>query len=437
MATQLAAVASNSPEVWGGVECTVARIGDRWTDQVRRTGHARRLDDLDRFAGLGLKALRVPLLWERTEIEPGVFDWSWADACMARMASLGLRPIAGLVHHGSGPRWTSLGEDSFAPGLAAFAGRAAARYPWVRDWTPVNEPLTTARFAGLYGHWHPHAADEGVFWRLFLNQIDAVVRSMAGIRAVIPGARLVQTEDFGVTYGTAPCADQVRHENLRRLATWDVLAGALSPDHGLYDHLAGFGLAGRLDALRATPTPADLIGVNHYVTSDRFLDHRLERYEAHRHGGNGRLRYADLEAVRVRGDDPDGWGPLFEQLWARYRRPLAVTECHIGCAVDQQILWLHECWDAACRARAAGMPVEAVTVWALLGAFDWDSLLTRDAGHYEPGAFDISGGAPRATALAAAVSALATRGRPPEPADAGCRGGAWWRRADRFDPAPA
>ena len=25
------------------------------------------------------------------------------------------------------------------------------RYPWIDAYTPVNEPLTTARFSGLYG----------------------------------------------------------------------------------------------------------------------------------------------------------------------------------------------------------------------------------------------------------------------------------------------
>jgi hypothetical protein len=36
-------------------------------------------------------------------------------------------------------------DPSFATGLAAFALRVAERYPWVDAFTPVNEPLTTAR----------------------------------------------------------------------------------------------------------------------------------------------------------------------------------------------------------------------------------------------------------------------------------------------------
>ena len=41
----------------------------------------------------------------------------------------------------------------------------AERYPWVRRYTPVNEPLTTARFSALYGLWYPHVRDDAAFLR--------------------------------------------------------------------------------------------------------------------------------------------------------------------------------------------------------------------------------------------------------------------------------
>ncbi len=55
-----------SLELWGGVECTVNRVGDRYFEQLERTGHAHRPGDLDLFAELGITALRYPILWERT-----------------------------------------------------------------------------------------------------------------------------------------------------------------------------------------------------------------------------------------------------------------------------------------------------------------------------------------------------------------------------------
>ena len=421
-------------EVWGGPECTVNRVGDLWRDQFEASGHNDRVDDLDRFAELGLRTLRYPILWEKTEVAPGVFDWTWADARMARLRTLGIRPIVGLVHHGSGPAWTNLLDEGFSDGLAVFAAAVAERYPWVTDWTPVNEPLTTARFSALYGHWYPHAASEQLFWTALLNQIDGVRNAMAAIRRVIPAAQLVQTEDFGTTFGTEPCRDQIRHENIRRLATWDLLDGRVLPDHPLYLHIAAFGLATRLAEIAAAPCPANVIGLNHYATSDRYLDHRLERYATHLHGGNGVLAYADIEAVRVLEDDEArGWKPLLHRLWSRYATPIAITECHLGCSTDEQIRWLSDCWDAAGEARAEGVPVLAVTVWALLGSYDWNSLLTLDDKAYEPGAFDLATGEPRLTLLGDAVRQLALEGSiSDEMHRSNCAPEGWWLRSDRF-----
>ena len=147
-------------ELWVGPEATVSRVGDDYGDQLSRTGFADRIDDLDRIASLGASRIRFPLLWERTEQGPGAFDWRWADARMERLRALGLAPIVGLLHHGSGPRHTSLLDPDFPSKLAAFARAVAERYPWVDAYTPVNEPLTTARFSGLYGVWYPHGHDD-------------------------------------------------------------------------------------------------------------------------------------------------------------------------------------------------------------------------------------------------------------------------------------
>ena len=73
-------------------------------------------------------------------------------------------------------------------------------------WTPVNEPLTTARFSGLYGHWYPHGRDYPTFLRALVNECKGTLEAMRAIRGAIPGAKLVQTEDLGKTFSTAPLA---------------------------------------------------------------------------------------------------------------------------------------------------------------------------------------------------------------------------------------
>jgi len=418
-------------EMWAGVECTVNRVGDAYHDQLERTGHAARLDDLDRFADLGVRTLRYPILWERTAPDGlARADWRWADERLGRLRALGMRPIVGLVHHGSGPRQTSLVDPSFVAGLARFARAVAERYPWVEDYTPVNEPLTTARFSGLYGHWSPHGRDDATFARAVVVQCRAIAAAMRAIRDVNPAARLVQTEDLGKVAATPPLADQAAFENERRWLTFDLLSGRVTPHHPMWHDLSGAGVAeAELAHFLEQPCPPDLLGINHYLTSERFLDDRLDRYPPDLHGGNGRARYVDVEAVRVLGAGLAGPETLLRETWERYRRPVAVTEAHLGCTREEQVRWLAHVWDGALAARRAGADVRAVTAWSLLGAYDWDSLLTRWDGHYEPGVFDLRAPRPRPTALARLVRDLAA-GRAPDHPVLGTPG--WWLRPDRL-----
>ncbi|MDB5450396.1 MAG: dTDP-4-dehydrorhamnose reductase, partial [Phenylobacterium sp.] len=417
-------------ELWGGHECTVNRIGGTFHDQSIRSGHQNRIDDLERFAALGLKALRYPALWERVAPErPDSFDWRWTDERLGRIRELGMRPIAGLLHHGSGPRYTSLLDQDFAAAFATYARAAAERYPWIEAWTPVNEPLTTARFSALYGHWYPHVADEHLFWAALLNQIDGTRLAMREIRAVNSAAQLVQTEDLGRTYATRALAHQADFDNARRWMSWDLLCGRVTRDHLLWERLDGFGFGDRLRAIADDPCPPDVLGANHYLTSDRFLDHRTDDYPPERIGGNEFMAFADVEAVRVALPGPGGLEGALDEAWARYGLPLAVTESHNGCTREEQVRWVREAWDSAERLRGRGVDVRAVTAWALLGTYDWNSLLTRHVGHYEVGAFDVRTDQRRPTALAAELARLGAGLGVAHPAT---QGPGWWRRDIRM-----
>ena len=415
-------------ELWGGLECTVNRVRECLRDQVRDIGHHDRPEDLELFAALGITAIRYPLLWERVAPDsPDVQDWAWTDERLSRLRQLNIRPIAGLVHHGSGPIYTDLLADSFAPGLAAFARAAAERYPWIEAWTPVNEPVTTARFSALYGLWYPHLRDERSFWLALLNQIDGVRLAMAEIKRVNPSAMLIQTDDLGRTYATAAVREQAAFDNVRRWMGWDLLCGRVVPGHPLWSRLCGYGLEDRLRRIADAPRPPDVIGVNHYLTSDRFLDHRLQRYPAHLHGGNANQRFADTEAVRVLDPPPPGLRGVLREAWERYGLPLAVTEVHNGCTREEQMRWMADAWSAALELRSEGVDLRAVTSWALLGNQGWNRLLVAE-GDYEPGVFDVRDGMPRPTAMVGLLRALA-EARDLHPA---CEGEGWWRRPMRL-----
>lgn len=427
-----------SLELWGGIECTVNRVGDQCFDQIVRSGHESRIEDLERFAELGIRALRYPVLWERTAPD-GIerADWSWADERLAYLRDREIRPIVGLVHHGSGPYSTHLLDPGFAAGLARFARAVAERYPWVEDYTPINEPLTTARFSGLYGHWHPHGRSDREFLRALLTECHATRLAMKAIREVNPAARLIQTEDLGQISSTPLLSYQADFENERRWLTFDLLTGRVDTAHPIWSYLQYHGLTeADIAPFQEDPCPPDVMGFNYYLTSERFLDERVERYHPTTHGGNGREAYADVEAVRVLASGVTGSVGLMRQAWERYGTPLAITEVHLGCTREEQLRWLYDAWREANAARADGVDIRAVTVWSLLGAYDWNSLVTQDAGFYEPGAFDLRAPHPRPTAITGLMRSLAAGEAPTHPL---LEIPGWWQRADRllYPPYPS
>jgi dTDP-4-dehydrorhamnose reductase len=425
---------ANRLELWGGIECTIARIGDSWRDQAAETGHRERPKDVELIAGLGVRAVRYPILWETIAPDrPDRLDFGWTDERLGRLRERGIEVIGGLLHHGSGPAYTDLLDPDFADKLGDFAARVAAHYPWIRQWTPVNEPLTTARFSGLYGHWYPHRRDDAAFLRALVNQCSGTLAAMRAIRSAIPDARLVQTEDLGKTFATAPLRYQADFENDRRWLSLDLLCGRVDESHALYRFLREGGIEDEALALFAGGDAApDIIGINHYLTSERFLDHRLHLYPGHPIGGNGRDSYIDAEAVRVKRLDPDtGLAPRLREAWSRYGIPVAITEVHHGCTRDEQLRWFAEVWRTAGQLRDEGMDLRAVTLWSLFGNVDWRSLLTERRGLYDTGAFDVRGGEPRPTIVAQAAARFA-RGEAVDHPVLDSPG--WWRRPPRLYP---
>lgn len=418
-------------ELWGGLECTVNRVRDAFHNQLEANGHWNRSVDLELFATLGIRRLRYPVLWELTAPDSiDRCDWRWADERLPRLRTLKIEPIVGLLHHGSGPRYTDLLDPHFPELFARYARQVAERFAWVSHYTPINEPLTTARFSALYGHWYPHARDDRSFVAALVNQCRAIVLAMRAIREVNSEAQLIQTEDLGQTRSTPPLVYQARFENERRWLSWDLLCGRVDSRHPLWNYLtaSGFQEHQRQWFEQNACTP-QMLGINHYVTSNRFLDHRVRNFPPQFHGSNGRHRYVDLDAVRAI-EEPTTIDQLIDETWQRYRLPLAITEAHLGCSREEQLRWFHEIWRRCQQAQRQGADVRAVTMWSLLGSFDWNSLLTRCDGHYEPGAFDVRGPQPRPTALAGLLCDLGS-GRQLHCAPLLTSPG-WWDRPERF-----
>jgi hypothetical protein len=256
--------------------------------------------------------------------------------------------------------------------------------------------------------------------------------AMRAVRRVRSDALFLHTEDGGRTWATEALAEHGATREQRRWLGTDLLCGRVSERHELFGFMRENGLSSEEILWFAdNPCPPDVIGLNYYITSDRFLDHRTEGYPESLVGGDsGSEPLVDIEAVRLRRGGISGAGAILRDAWDRYGLPVAITEAHMGGDIEDQLAWLTGIWKEAAEARESGVECVAVTVWALLGSYDWCTLVTRDEGIYERGVFDVSGGLgdrqPVPTRLVDLVKRMAA-GQSLPPA----RGG-WWKRPDRF-----
>ena len=421
------------PEIWGGIECTINRVNNTFLDQFDLSGFYDHPEWIHDIVRLGIKTIRFPVLWEKHQPSLGQpIDWNFTANQLEILKNNNINIIAGLIHHGSGPEFTNLLDPGFPELFSAYASQVARQFPWIKDYTPVNEPLTTSRFSGLYGHWFPHKKNDVSFIVMLLNQLKGTILAIKEIKKINPAARFVQTEDLGKTYSTALLSYQANFENQRRWLTYDILCGKFDNQHPLWGYFLRLGInLQELQFFIDNPCPPDIIGVNHYITSERYLDDHIENYPERHVGGNGLHYYVDVEAVRVHLDEPHGLRLLLQEIWQRYKIPLAITEVHLHCTREEQLRWLKEAYETAIKLNSEGAEIRAVTSWALLGSFGWNKLLTceRELCEYETGAFDISMLYARPTALARFINHL-TLGTSFQNAVLNQAG--WWKSYSRY-----
>ena len=405
-------------EFWASPEPTIVRLdAATYRDQCVETGHFERDLDIERLAALGVSGSRYPVLWEYVErAGAGSRDYAWAQRRLGALARRGIEPLVTLLHHGSGPSHTGLVDDAFPELFADYAEATARRFPWIERWTPINEPLTTARFSTLYGVWYPKARDHRAFGRAMLHQARAILLGFERIRSVIPAARLMLTEDLqGFVAGDPGVSEYVAHKRERAYLSLDLLCGNVMPGHALWGYLTReCGLPAReLDALRRLARPPDLMGWNYYPNSERYLSSSRQGTVA--------------DNVALVDVAPERLAPrrLLRAAWERFRIPMALSEVHVIGHEHERVRWLLQRYDDVLALRSEGVDIRAFGAWAAFGMVDWNSLLVERAGCTEDGIYTCAGPGrePQWTAVASALRDLSSGARVAR----GSRPG-WWEQ---------
>ena len=341
------------------------------------------LDDVERTALLGVRRVWCPL--HLSSIAPdgiATADWSAADRQLVQLRDHGIDPILTFVQHQAGAHAAYAGDAEFPGRLARFAGAVARRYPWLRHFAPVEAPSSIA------AEQRTGAAVVGAL----LNLLDGVSQAMQAVRTVIPDAKLVQTENVATFFGTGELASQVEFENALRWSALDLQTGNFAKNLSVRKFFRYAGAYLTNEDLGRYYGPPDIIALSYGLSSERFLDHRVENYERQYLQQRETLSYANVPVARVCIEGIAGVRAPALECSARYNIPIAVKHEWFPCTGEEQLRWWNSTYKSVLEARSHGAEIQALSISTLFGS---------------PGAYDRRSDPPRPTALASAIWAIA------------------------------
>jgi beta-glucosidase/6-phospho-beta-glucosidase/beta-galactosidase len=341
-----------------GIECSSPIVaGDVRRDELRLTGHwDRYAEDAVLTARLGIRLVRYGIPFHIVAAEPGRFDWHWTDRALGALQEQGLTPIADLLHFGVPDNLWGIADPRLPERHLAFVEAFVARYPWIRHYTPVNEPWITAAMSARHGRWNEQQRDERSLVAALANTIRCAVLASNAVRAVRPDAVFLQSDACERWIPTsAETEREAELSNEQRFVAFELTYGREPSETALRwlgeNGLTDAALAWFLD--NGSDVGA-IVGHDYYSGNEREIIAP----------GRSRVR-APLE----------GYASLAREFHARLRLPFFLAETNRDS--DQAVSWLASVWNDCLALRAEGLPIRGICWYSLTDQVDWDTALAE------------------------------------------------------------
>ncbi|WP_426168565.1 family 1 glycosylhydrolase [Sandarakinorhabdus sp. DWP1-3-1] len=361
-----------------GIECSTPMIdtpdGPLRRDQMEECGHYTHWrEDFELTRAVGATHLRYGPPYYRMHLGPGQYDWSFTDEVLPVLRDMGIIAIIDLCHFGV-PDWIGNFQNGDWPALFGEYARAfAARYPWIRLYTPVNEMYITAEFSGYFGWWNERMTSHQGFVGALKNVTLACQIAMEAILEVQPRAIFIHAESSEHTHANAPdLTAEAEMFNERRFLSLDLICGERI-SAGMYAYLRDNGMSGEEYArLRSVDfTEHMIVGHDYYVTNEQLLV---------------------APGVRRGAGEVFGYGTVCRSYHERYRLPIMHTETnlHQGANGNEAANWLWKTWANIQQLRHDGIPICGMTWYSLTDQIDWDTALREKNDRANPlGLYDL------------------------------------------------
>jgi beta-glucosidase/6-phospho-beta-glucosidase/beta-galactosidase len=268
---------------------------------------------------------------------------------------LGIEPIVDICHFGV-PDWIGdFQNPDWPPHFAEYCRAFAARYPWVRLFTPVNEIFVAATFSGQYGWWNERLTTDRGFVTALKHLCRANVMAMHAVLAVRgEGATFVQSESSEYFHADNPGSiPKAEFHNDKRFLALDLSYG-YPISARIYEYLLANGMTPEEYHwfLEQEVRANCIMGTDYYPTNEHLLL------------GDG----STIPAGEV-----FGYYVITRQYYDRYKLPVMHTETNTW--EPWAVAWLRKEWANVLRLKQDGIPVCGFTWYSLTDQVDWDTTL--------------------------------------------------------------
>ena len=298
--------------------------------------------DFKLLTDLNMNAFRFGIEWSRIEPEEGKWDANEVEHYRKYLQSLldmDIKPMLNIWHW-TMPTWfTDKGGFENSKNIAyfeRFVQKIADEYGSQLSYViTLNEPNVYASFSYLTGEWVPEQKNLWKFMKVYYNLVRAHRRAYKTLKADHKHLQVGVAAQLANIQAKRPhnTIDQFSTKYMRMFWNWWFL--------------------------RRIRKYQDFVGFNYYFTD--YFKGFMKRE-------NPSVPLNDLGWYM----EPEGLYPLLLRVWARYKKPIFVTENGLADAKDEhRRWWIEETIVAMERALSEGVDLRGYFHWSLLDNFEW------------------------------------------------------------------
>ena len=298
-------------------------------------------EDFKLIKELNLNSYRFGIEWSRIQPKEGEWDSEAIEYYKTYLKDLnksGIEPMLNIWHW-TLPVWFSekggFEKRSNLVYWEEFVSKIAIEFsPYVRQIITLNEPNVYASHSYVLGWWPPQQTSWHKALVVYLNLARAHKIAYKVLKQKKPSLNIGIAQQLANIQAKRPhnLLDQMMTKWMRFFWNW-----------WFYNRISKY---------------QDFIGFNYYFTDY----YRINKRE------NPKLPTNDLGWYM----EPEGLYPLLLRVWARYRKPIIITENGVADSKDQyRRWWIEETIIAMEKALSEGVQLVGYYHWSLLDNFEW------------------------------------------------------------------